>query len=553
MATSSSFTENINKVEADTSTLQNVDGFPANEFARLQAVYKNLEDWYSGEELTDQQQTSEGDQIDTYPTQYNPIPDAVEKHVGMLFGHYDIQDTPIVRPIAVPLTNDDTAKNTALDLQKLFDTIFYENNANAMFIDNGVNSQIYGGCIFKVLCEPTEDSDPMYTTAIRISNPHPRYFVAIPSGTNFWDLQEVWVIRPVSVLEAKTLYGITYDSSENKNDDDMTWLIEYSSKTRLRTTIDNKAVTRTIGNEKVILDQPNPYGIVPYVYIPHVRKGQFYGESLIEGTIGLVKEMNLRLSDYGDAVSSDSHTTIVVSGQSDYRIEEAQKVSPRVKAIKVKLTGMGNTGTAKDSNPDVFQLQQTAHTSMGELVDKLLDLFAKTVHIPPVAYGTDEGSQRSSATLVLRMWPLISHAQLERVYWTVGLNRICAIIVRMLSVKFPGKYSKFKNIKIKQDWAPYLPKDREAIINEANIRYSSKMTSFQKIQELLGDVEDPEEEYKLVVEAQREAMKLAQEFAPKPVIGEKGVTKKNDLEKDKAKEAKKEDNENQQKRRVNNV
>jgi hypothetical protein len=548
MATSSSFTDNINKIQADTSTLSEVAGYPATEFARLQSIYQEFDEWYSGDELTEQQQSAEGNQIDTYPTQYNPIPDAVEKHVSMLFGHYDIQDTPIVRPIAVPLTKDKEAKTTALDLQKLFDTIFYENNANALFLDNGMNSQIYGGCIFKVLCEPSEDLDPMYSTAIRISNPHPRYFVAIPSGTDFWDLQEVWVVRPISVLEAKTLYGITYDSSENKNDDDTTWLVEYSSKTRLKTTVDNKVVTRTIGNEKVLLDQPNPYGIVPYVYIPHVRKGQFYGESMINGTIGLVKEMNLRLSDYGDAVSSDSHTTIVVSGQSDYRIEEAQKVSPRVKAIKVKLTGMGNTGTAKDSNPDVFQLQQTAHTSMGELVDKLLDLFAKTVHIPPVAYGTDEGSQRSSATLVLRMWPLISHAQLERVYWTVGLNRICKIIVRMLSVKFPGKYAKFKNIKIKQDWAPYLPKDREEIINEAVSRFGTKMTSFQKIQEILGDVEDPDEEYRLVMEAQKEMMKLAQEFAPKPAIGSAPTGKKLDSDKDKAKDAKKEDNENQQKK-----
>lgn len=547
MATSSSFTDNINIIQADMTSLEKIEGFPATEFARLEKIYQELEDWYNGEELTEQQQSSEGT-IDTYPTQYNPIPDAVEKHVSMLFGHFDIQDTPIVRPIAVPLTKDKAAKDTALELQKLFDTIFYENNANALFLDNGMNSQIYGGCIFKILCEPSEDLDPMHTTAIRISNPHPRYFVAIPSGTDFWDLQEVWIVRPVSVLEAKTLYGIVYDSSENKNDNDITWLVEYASKTKLRTTIDNKVVTRTIGSEKVRLDQSNPYGVVPYIYIPHTRKGKFYGESMITGTIGLVKEMNLRLSDYGDAVSSDSHTTIVVSGQSDYRIEEAQKVSPRVKAIKIKLTGMGATGTVKESNPDVFQLQQTAHTSMGELVDKLMDLFAKTVHIPPVAYGTDEGSQRSSATLVLRMWPLISHAQLERVYWTVGLNRICKIIVRMLSIKFPNKYTKFNKIKIKQDWAPYLPKDREEIINEANVRYAAKMTSFQKIQELLGDVEDPEEEYKLVMEAQKEMMKLTKEFAPKPTAGNNLSNKKVDSEKDKAKDAKKEDNENQQKR-----
>lgn len=180
----------------------------------------------------------------------------------------------------------------------------------------------------------------------------------------------------------------------------------------------------------------------------------------------------------------------------------------------------------KDTNPDVSQLKQLAHVSMGELVDRLLDMFAKTVSIPPVAYGVDEGSQRSSATLILRMWPLIAHAQIERAYWTVGLNCLFVYALHILTIKESKLFGKeIKKFRVKQDWFPYLPKDRESIINEANTRFAGKMSSLEKIFELLGDVDDPEEEKKLILDFQRELAELQAEFQTTPFGGVKPANK----------------------------
>lgn len=516
-----SFTENVNRISPDLSVLEDSFSFPANEYTRLETLYSTLEQWYSGEKLKETAGTGT-EETELYPTQYNPLPDAVEKHVAMLFGHYDLQDRDIVRPLLLAPEKNDAWREKKQEVEEYLQRVCYENNFNALLIDNATSSQIYGGCVFKVLYDE-ESVDPTRETKLNISAIHPRYFVGIPSGLNFWDLHEAWVLRPISVSEAKSRYGISYVGEDDKEDNDIVWLAEHYTKKKIRVYVDGKQARRKIGTEIVDLNQDNPYGIVPFVYIPHIRDNGFYGTSLINGVEGLLKEINLRIGDFGDAVTTDSHTTFLVAGQSDLRIDNAEKVGPGVKAIKVRLTG---AGMGKDTNPNVTQLKQLAHVSMGELVDRLLDMFAKTVSIPPVAYGTDEGSQRSSATLILRMWPLIAHAQMERAYWTVGLNRLYTYALHMLSIKESGKFSKdIKKFRVKQDWFPYLPKDRESIINEANTRFAGKMSSLEKIFELLGDVDDPEEEKKLILDFQKELAELQSEFQQTPFGGAKPENK----------------------------
>jgi hypothetical protein len=61
--------------------------------------------------------------------------------------------------------------------------------------------------------------------------------------------------------------------------------------------------------------------------------------------------------------------------------------------------------------------------------------YRKETKHPAVADGEDEGSQRSAATLTVRMWPLISHVELERINWTTGLTKLAFIILTFYSKK----------------------------------------------------------------------------------------------------------------------
>jgi hypothetical protein len=93
------------------------------------------------------------------------------------------------------------------------------------------------------------------------------------------------------------------------------------------------------------------------------------------------------------------------------------------------------------------------------------------------------------------MWPLISHVELERINWTVGMAKLAKIILTFYAKKGLESITEDMietNFTIK--WSTSLPRDREALINELAIRKKNNMTSLKHILELLGDIEDVERE-----------------------------------------------------------
>jgi hypothetical protein len=117
-------------------------------------------------------------------------------------------------------------------------------------------------------------------------------------------------------------------------------------------------------------------GMVPYVYIPHIRAGEFYGISLLERKQELAQEINERMADVGDIVYPT------------------------------------------DTQPSTATVQWATD---------LLSIARTEAYTPPVCYGVDEGSQRSGMTLVLRMLPLVVHVRQERTLMTAGLNQVARL------------------------------------------------------------------------------------------------------------------------------
>jgi hypothetical protein len=151
-----------------------------------------------------------------------------------------------------------------------------------------------------------------------------------------------------------------------------------------------------------------------------------------------------------------------------------------------------------------------ASSAMLGLTDELYDHFRREAFVPAVADGEDEGSQRSSLTLAIRMWPLFSHTSMERVFWGDALSIVDGMLLSMSST-LPSEFSardwkKMLDMRIERNWSPVLPKDREVFINELVSRASTKLGSLKHLLSLIDDVEDPDGEYE-------EIKKQLQEFA----------------------------------------
>lgn len=487
-------------------SLQDVEGFPFEEYSKRHTLYTEMENWYSGAVLNAAQDRA-GEKVSTYPVKVNPLKSTVQKHTFALFGEVEEDDGPLVSPKVI--YKDDAEKIQAEIAEQVLIQTWWENNGRSIQWESGARSQVYGGCIFRINYDPTEK---LRSIPLRIEPIHPKYFVGRPDAMDYWRLKEAWIVRPISVQEARE-HGYTVDSLDNSQ---QPYLIEHYTEQRYEAWVNNTPAKRYIDGEWRELSGENIFGLVPVVYIPHIRIDGFYGENVIDSVKGIIKEWNLRLADYGDAVSQDAHGYLGMRNVS--KQTEVKQLAPSVFAIDV---GSTPNFTGQDPQPDLWELfKSKASTQMKALVDTLIDQYRRDAFVPKVADGEDEGSQRSGLTLAMRMLSLLWHTSAERVFWTSGLNLINRMILSMLAtINFEEITEEMAFMRIRQDWAPVLPRDREMLVTEVIARAGAKMGSPETLLKILGDVPDIEQEIKDIIEFTEELAEAEAKATPPPTNG----------------------------------
>lgn len=466
------YLDRIERKPLPTFALSDMENFPFEEFQSRLSLYTEMEQWYSGEALNETIQQQDKD-VELYPVRVNPLKGAVEKHTHFLFGQVTVDDHPLVNPRIVPAEDSDGGRSQAEEVESVLTQVWFENQGRATQWENGAASQVYGGCIWHVVYDPF---DPLLTIPIRVETIHPKYFVGVPYAGNMWKLREAWIVQPISAVDA-ALYGVSVDYDEE------CWLIQHYTETDYEVTVNGIPATRMVNGQVEQISGPNVWGFVPVVYIPHIRVLEFYGENIIDVAKGIVKEINLRIADYGDAVTVDAHAYLGMRNVQG--APTIQNLAPGVFAINIG----NNPGiTGQDADPDLFELRkQMASSPMKDLVDLLYSMYRRLVNVPAVVDGEDEGSQRSGLTLAMRMISLTSHTEAERIFWTTGLTLVNRMILRMLAVKQEvGITIEKAALRMKMEWAPILPRDREMIVTEAVSLMSAKLGSPERLLEMLG-------------------------------------------------------------------
>lgn len=480
-------------------------------------AYEELESWYSGvvlqEQLIDQET---GKMVDRYPIQINPLRGTCLKHAAVLFGltidSMHLGGLPFSLVHDKPKKNKKKSKKAGKDTESTPDTkkkssevdgraeeviqilesVFENNNAGSMLIGNAITSQYLGGSVLAARWRPDLDK-------IEITSPGPDEFFGIPDGTNYFRLKEAWIVREITYSEAKT-YRPEIAETESKYYYTEQWTEkEYEIAVNgITVTVDGKPYKGV-----------NPFNVVPMVYIPHIRDKGFLGKSLITNAVkGLIKEMNLRFADIGDAISDDAHGHLVARN-----IAGTMKVGSLADGRKFIDLG-SSTGMTANESPDMFAIKTTsASEPMLKFSAELDALYRREVDHPAVADGEDQGSQRSSLTLNTRMWPLVSHVELERSFWAVGIKSFLSILLTILMEKGKGITETDMDIKFAVKWPPMLPRDREVLVNEISIRSANELGSKKHLMGLFDDIENPEDMWEEIMKEKEEVSQMALENA----------------------------------------
>lgn len=482
-----SINDTFQTVFAPEFSLEDLPGFPYEAWENQLSSYEEMERWFTGEALDNQPGIQKKSSVDYYPMRINPLKRTIYKHAYMLFGEAENSATMQVQTKFVP--RNENEKNICEDTEQLLTDIWDANAGRALLMENAILSQIYGGCVFKISYVPWEsvENGGWRQYPIQISGLNPKEVVLTPLGGDNYRLREAWIIKTIRAGEAED-FGYP-----NPDPDSLYWYTEYWTKERFIIRINNRVAIKggqALGGE-------NPYKEIPIVYIPHIRAGSFLGLNVIDDLKGLIRELNLRMGDYGDAINDDAHPVLAMRDVNG---------NPRMVTINEWLevldlhSTMNMTGGEK--SPDIWEVRTTrASTAMKDIVEQILAEYRRDSFTPAVSDGEDEGSQRSGMTLATRFWPLISHASTERFFWTPGLNLIQYYILKMLLVlKLAEITEDHLKLRMKQQWAPQLPRDREAQVNEWQIRKTAQIASIEHLLELSGDVEDVKLERERIIQ-----------------------------------------------------
>lgn len=458
-----------------------------------------------------------------FPLQINPVHTASVIHRNALFGEVPDMGGPMVRPVAVPknkygdedggITVTDKARNDARFVSDILEMLWYQSAGHSAMLDAGYVSQALGGCVFKVSYEPwntqLEQGLPVAFRQIE-----PEFFLPVYTMYDRWNLLEARIGRMIDQVEAKEIYGVT--TSANR-----VLYLEKWTRTEVTVTVAGEPASIMRNGVAVELSGVHDYGLVPIFYIPHETVGMFYGVPIVHQIANLIKELNGRAADIGDAMRNSIERIYIMTNadSGDLRIKDLGD------GIKVMSTGREMSGTQPK------RIDHIAPPDLPRGTMEYLEFLQKSVwhgsFTPAVAYGEDEGSQRSALTLAFRMWPLTAHVRTERMLWSEGLRLMHKAALQILIKKQTGDFGDMTEgtpwkVKpqhlghlLKADWAPMIPRDRESEVNQIILRHQDEQLSTEGALEKQGDIEDIDRELERIKAMQDDNMEREASLAKK--------------------------------------
>lgn len=350
---------------------------------------------------------------------------------------------------------------------EILNAILDKSNAETMLWEIALDREIFGGAAIKIYPDLAEYPHIKWTRIPRES------FFPIWNPFKVDDLLEVYIKIPMSNEQAKILYNI--DSKK-----EIVYRVEHWTKKEYENHVDGKRIGDLSGQ--------NPWGVVPFVYAPRLRSGNWFGDSMVEDLIPVQDELNMRIGDVGDAINYNAHPTRWgINLPRDFNAEN-YPLGPN------SMWNLGRTiGSSPPPEVGILEAKSAVQPAVFEHLEFVYDWSRFSSFMPPVVFGEDKGSQRSGDTLEIRMWPLLRAARRSRAYLGVAYKqaaRISAIMLLQKSFRdMPVRpLERIRDGRIIPKFYAILPRDQQKAVDEVvklastTPRYISQMTA----QEILG-------------------------------------------------------------------
>jgi hypothetical protein len=444
------------------------------EIAKMQRLWY----YYSGEVLKEQigVEVDHGQEIPLmFPVGLNLIKMLCIAQADTIYGEWD--DMPVKFGIRQHQEIEEFDKHAS----DLMDEILTHSDAETMLWEIALDREIFGGAAMKIVPDLKEYPHIKWSRVPRES------FFPIWNPTDPYDLLEVYIKIGMTKEQAKILYN--FDTKK-----DIVFRVEHWTKLRYENFLDGKRLSDLSG--------VNPWGVVPFVYFPRLRSGNWFGDSMTEDLIPVQDELNMRIADVGDAINYNAHPTRYgINLPRDFNSEN-YPLGPN------SMWNLGRTiGSSPPPEVGILEAKAAVQPAVFEHLEFVYDWSRFSSFMPPVVFGEDGGSQRSGDTLEIRMWPLLRASRRSRAYLGTGFKHGAQISAKILLQKRFSDMQvrpleRIRDGRIIPKFYNILPRDQQKAVDEV-VKLSSttpRNISTLTAQELLGrsptELERIEEENK---------------------------------------------------------
>ena len=431
----------------DYSDLGKSDSITKNAWEAILAKYDKYQYYYSGSVFREKVDDSELiDPPSLYPVGINLVKMLCQSMAWSTFGEWDKM------PVRWATRHGIKESNSTVEACKLMDDFLFRSNAESVFLQMEIQRMLLGASVIKV--RPDLPSRGVSFHAIKPSSFFP---VFDPHNPN--RLLKAHVTSYLSREQAKVLYD--YQGKKDEVLFEEIWTLHEH-----KTILDGKIVIKKYSGR-------NPYGLIPFVYIPRMRSVSEWGDSLAEDIIPVQDELNMRVADVGDAVNTNAHPI---------RWGKNLPNNFNTDNFPIGSDAFWDLGRSfGDSEPEVGALEIANPVPQGALdnISWLYDWVRTSTFAPPIAFGEDNGGgQRSGVTLEIRMAPLIRAVRAHRAFMRTGLREVARISGTILRQKGFGVPVKVLDALIEAEVVPsfaeIMPRDRANLVDEVVKRLSTE-------------------------------------------------------------------------------
>lgn len=424
----------------DYSDIGEADSSTKNAWENQLMRYARYEYYYTGEVFNEPVDDAEvADPPSLYPVGINIVKMLCQSMADATFGEWEHLPVWFTTRDGID-ENDDTIAASEFLRQVLF-----HSNIESSFIEMELQRMLYGAAVLKI--RPSlKDKGVQWlpvppTTFFPVFDPHDKS-----------RLLKASIVTRITKDQAKEVYG--YVPAKNRDD---VLFEEYWDLHKHYVKLDGEhTISKYSGR--------NPYGVVPFVYIPRMRSTTVWGDSLADDVIPVQDELNMRVADIGEAVNINAHPTRWGLNLPKGFNTQNYPIGSDV------LWDLGRS--FGDHEPQVGVLEVKNPIPSGALanIEWLYDWVRTSTFAPPIAFGEDAGGgQRSGTTLEIRLLPLIKAVRKHRAYLRTGLRQAAFITGRILKQK-GWERARVVNSLINGDVEPtfdeMLPRDRAKMVDE---------------------------------------------------------------------------------------